>query len=305
MALLDGNDTKVQKLIQSFSKLDASSEGRIPVQEFTKVLKSINVEEDFISHALTRWQQNGDLEYKQFLRWLCTPEPIIMILFGPPGAGKGTLAAKALKMLGIPQLSTGDMLRAAVAEGSETGLQAKELMSKGALVSDELVIRIVEERISKEDCQKGYILDGFPRTKAQAEKLDSMLRDRGAMVSHVVALDVPDSLLKERICGRWIHKESGRSYHVKNVPPKSYLEAQKKSSAAEPSAANMLDDETGEPLMQRPDDTAEALEKRLEAYHGESTPILEHYRVVGIVSTINANAKIEDIWSEFEKIVAS
>eukprot|EP00746_Dinoflagellata_sp_MGD_P039360 gnl/MRDRNA2_/MRDRNA2_194919_c0_seq1.p1 gnl/MRDRNA2_/MRDRNA2_194919_c0~~gnl/MRDRNA2_/MRDRNA2_194919_c0_seq1.p1 ORF type:complete len:337 (+),score=66.18 gnl/MRDRNA2_/MRDRNA2_194919_c0_seq1:98-1012(+) len=296
-------DDICSKLIEAFSALDESGEGHIPKETFTAVLKGVDVNEELIQLALTRWH-NGSQEimYKQFLQWLYTDPPTIIILFGPPGAGKGTLAPKIVSTLGIPQLSTGDMLRAAIAEGSEVGLQAKEVMSSGGLVSDELVIRVVEERMSKDDCQKGYILDGFPRTEAQAEKLDSMLRDKASMVSHVVALDVPDSELKDRICGRWIHKSSGRSYHVKNVPPKSYIEALKQCSDAQPSVENMLDDETGESLMQRPDDTPEALEKRLEGYHTESKPILEHYKGVGIVHMINANAGIDDIWNNFRKI---
>merc|ERR1712188_154265 len=174
----------------------------------------------------------------------------VMILFGPPGAGKGTHGPKIVDLLGIPQLSTGDMLRAAVSAGTPVGMKAKALMSAGKLVGDDIVVGIISERIQEADCANGFILDGFPRTLAQSQMLDELLAKTGDCVTNVVALTVPDGLLEERICGRWIHKKSGRSYHVKFHPPKS-LAGQK------PSAKTMLDDVTGEPLMQRGDDTAE------------------------------------------------
>jgi adenylate kinase len=142
----------------------------------------------------------------------------VMILFGPPGAGKGSQAPKVVEKLGIPQLSTGDMLRAAVAAGTPVGKQAKAVMESGGLVSDDLVVGIISERIKKPDCAKGFILDGFPRTVAQASKLDAVLASSGEAVSCIIALEVPDAALTERICGRWVHKESGRSYHVKYAP---------------------------------------------------------------------------------------
>ena len=145
----------------------------------------------------------------------------VMILFGPPGAGKGSQAPKIVETLSIPQLSTGDMLRAAVAAGSEVGKQAKDVMASGGLVSDELVVSIIKDRITDEDCTGGFILDGFPRTVEQAKMLDAMLENSGDKVSLVLALEVPDAVLTERICGRWVHKASGRSYHVKYAKPKS------------------------------------------------------------------------------------
>ena len=163
----------------------------------------------------------------------------VMILFGPPGAGKGSQAPKIVDTLNIPQLSTGDMLRAAVAAGSEVGKQAKDVMASGGLVSDELVVSIIKDRIKDEDCTGGFILDGFPRTVEQAKMLDAMLEDTGDSVSLVLALEVPDEVLTERICGRWVHKESGRSYHVKFAKPKSLGEGDV------PSETTMLDDETG------------------------------------------------------------
>merc|ERR1711871_37208 len=189
----------------------------------------------------------------------------IMILTGPPGAGKGSQAPKIVETLNVPQLSTGDMLRAAVAAQTEVGKKAQAKMKAGELVSDDIVVGIISDRIKEMDCGWGFILDGFPRTVDQTKALDTMLNSSGEKVNSVVALTVPDELLQERICGRWIHKKSGRSYHVKNAPPKSF-------TGGVPTTANMLDDETGEPLMQRPDDTAAALVKRLEEYHKQTTP---------------------------------
>jgi len=214
----------------------------------------------------------------------------VMILFGPPGAGKGSQAPKIVDTLNIPQLSTGDMLRAAVAAGSEVGMKAKDVMASGGLVSDDLVVDIIKDRITEDDCTGGFILDGFPRTVEQAKMLDTMLSGSGDKVSLVLALEVPDEILTERICGRWVHKASGRSYHVKFAKPKSLGEGDA------PSETTMLDDETGEPLMQRADDTEEALTKRLESYHAQTVPILDHYSPAGVVTKVDANQKPEVVW---------
>ena len=210
------------------------------------------------------------------------------------GAGKGTHGPKIEDLLGIPQLSTGDMLRAAVAAKSEVGLKAAAVMKAGGLVSDEIVIGIIRDRIREPDCKFGFILDGFPRTLVQAQELDKMLSEEGACVTKVVELQVPDSVLEERICGRWIHKKSGRSYHVKYAPPKSM----KTDGSGKPIPESMKDDETGEALMQRPDDTASALVKRLKGYHGETVPILDHYKPHGIVAEVNANQGMDGVWGE-------
>ena len=220
----------------------------------------------------------------------------IMVLFGPPGAGKGSQAPKIVETLGIPQLSTGDMLRAAVAAGSEVGKQAKDVMASGGLVSDDLVVSIIKDRIKEADCAGGFILDGFPRTVEQTKMLDAMLAEDGEKVTYVVALAVPDEVLTERICGRWVHKASGRSYHVKFAPPKSLGDA-------EPSVETMLDDETGEPLMQRADDTEEALQSRLAGYHSQTVPILDHYKPTGVVHMIDANKAPPDVWTEIESVL--
>merc|ERR1719276_826781 len=218
----------------------------------------------------------------------------ILILFGPPGAGKGTHGPKIENLMGIPQLSTGDMLRAAVAAGTEVGKKAKAVMAAGGLVSDDIVVGIIRDRIKEDDCKYGFILDGFPRTLVQAKALDEMLAEEGAAVTKVVELSVPDGVLEERICGRWIHKKSGRSYHVKFAPPKSM----KLGADGGPVAETMTDDATGEALMQRKDDTATALKKRLASYHNETVPILNHYAPTGVVKTVNANQTMDGVWRE-------
>ena len=211
----------------------------------------------------------------------------IIILFGPPGAGKGTQAPTIVDALGTTQLSTGDMLRAAVAAGTEVGKAAEAVMKTGGLVSDDIVVKIIKDRVKEKDCEKGFLLDGFPRTLAQAKQLDAALAEDNEAVSLVLALAVPDDVLEERICGRWIHKESGRSYHAKFKPPKSLTDSK------EPSPETMLDDLTGEPLMQRDDDTKDALQARLKGYHDMTTPILDHY--ASVLTTVDANQPLEQI----------
>merc|ERR1711907_373717 len=225
----------------------------------------------------------------------------IMILTGPPGAGKGSQAPKIEEKLNIPQLSTGDMLRAAVANKTEVGKRAEKKMKAGELVSDDIVVGIISDRIQEADCSRGFILDGFPRPIAQTDALDTMLRRSREKVNSVIAISVPDELLEERICGRWIHKKSGRSYHATYGPskPRSLKKGMK------PTAENMLDDITGEPLMQRPDDTAEALKKRLAEYHAQTTPILKHYKpkLGSACAVINGDQKKDKVWSDIEKVL--
>jgi adenylate kinase len=217
----------------------------------------------------------------------------IVVLFGPPGAGKGSQAPGIVKRLSVVQLSTGDMLRAAVAEKTEVGLQAEALMQAGALVPDSVVVNIIRDRISQPDCDNGFVLDGFPRTLDQAHALDVMLAEYGESVRVVISLNTPDEVLEERICGRWVHKESGRSYHVKFKPPNSV-------------AVNntMCDDITGEKLMQRPDDTKSALHNRLQKYHQMSTPILAHYSEMGIVDEVKGDQKMSEISADIHGILS-
>jgi adenylate kinase len=226
----------------------------------------------------------------------------IMILFGPPGAGKGTQAPKIVDALDIPQLSTGDMLRAAVRNGTPVGLQAKAVMESGGLVSNEIVCGIIADRITEPDCARGFILDGFPRTVEQAQALDAMLSSKGEFVNSIVVFCVPDEVLEERICGRWMHKSSGRSYHTKFNPPK----AQRNDADGKVDPASMIDDETGDALYQRADDTAEALTKRLAGYHSKTTPILDHYAALGgMVHRVNANQAIDSVWGEVHEALKS
>lgn len=218
----------------------------------------------------------------------------IMVLFGGPGAGKGTQAPKIVKLLGIPQLSTGDMLRDVSSRDTPLGQKVLGLMKSGALVDDNIVIDVVRARIQLPDCNTGFILDGFPRTLPQAQALDAMLAANGEAINNVLVFDIPDSVLEARIGGRWIHKASGRSYHVKNAPPKS----QQLDAQGNVIPASMKDDLTGEPLFVRSDDNSAALVNRLKLYHSETMPILKHYAPRGICHKVNANQAIDQVWND-------
>lgn len=220
----------------------------------------------------------------------------IMMVFGAPGAGKGTQGARIVELLGIPQLSTGDMLREAVAAGTEVGKEAKAVMESGGLVDDSIMVSVIHDRIKEPDCKLGFILDGFPRTLPQALALDEMLATKGEAVSLVMAFDVDTAVLERRICGRWIDKASGRSYHVEYCPPKSM----KLGADGKPIPETMKDDKTGDLLMQRKDDTPEALIKRLDGYKTQTVPILDHYRPRGIVKSIDGGAQMEKVWKEVQ-----
>lgn len=181
-----------------------------------------------------------------------------LILLGAPGAGKGTQAAFICQKYGIPQISTGDMLRAAVKAGTPLGLQAKSVMEAGGLVSDELIINLVKERIAQPDCANGFLFDGFPRTIAQADAM----KDAGVKLDHVLEIDVPFDAIIERMSGRRSHPASGRTYHIKFNPPK----------------VEGKDDVTGEPLVQRDDDKEETVKKRLDVYSQQTRPLVDYYR---------------------------
>ncbi len=181
-----------------------------------------------------------------------------LILLGGPGAGKGTQAKFITEKFGIPQISTGDMLRAAVKEGTELGLEAKKYMDAGQLVPDDVIIGLVKERIKEPDCEKGFLFDGFPRTIPQAEAM----KEAGVQIDYVVEIAVPDEEIIKRMSGRRVHLPSGRTYHVIFNPPK----------------VEGKDDVTGEPLVQREDDKEETVRKRLEVYHAQTEPLVDFYK---------------------------
>ncbi|MEN3112245.1 adenylate kinase [Uliginosibacterium paludis] len=180
-----------------------------------------------------------------------------LILLGPPGAGKGTQAKFIAEKYGIPQISTGDMLRAAVKAGTPLGVQAKAVMDAGQLVSDDIIIGLVKERLTQPDCAKGYMFDGFPRTIPQADAL----KDSGVALDAVLEIDVPDAEIIERMSGRRVHPASGRTYHIRFNPPK----------------VAGKDDETGEDLVQRDDDKEDVVKKRLDVYHAQTEPLVAYY----------------------------
>lgn len=180
-----------------------------------------------------------------------------LILLGAPGAGKGTQANFIKEKFGIPQISTGDMLRAAVKAGTRLGLEAKAIMDAGGLVRDDIIIGLVKERITQDDCKNGFLFDGFPRTIPQAEAM----KEAGVDIDYVVEIDVPDSAILERMAGRRFHIASGRSYHIKFAPPK----------------VEGKDDVTGEDLVQRDDDKEETVKKRLDVYHQQTEVLVGYY----------------------------
>ena len=180
-----------------------------------------------------------------------------LILLGAPGAGKGTQAQFICKQFGIPQISTGDMLRAAVKAGTELGIAAKKIMDAGGLVSDDIIIGLVKDRLTQPDCAKGYLFDGFPRTIPQAQAM----KDAGVPIDYVLEIDVPFDAIIDRMSGRRVHPASGRTYHIKFNPPK----------------VAGVDDVTGEPLIQRDDDKEETVRKRLQVYNDQTRPLVEYY----------------------------
>ncbi|AUL47540.1 adenylate kinase [Bordetella trematum] len=180
-----------------------------------------------------------------------------LILLGPPGAGKGTQATFITQACGIPQISTGDMLRAAVKAGTPLGVEAKKVMDAGGLMPDDIIIGLVKDRLTQPDCANGYLFDGFPRTIPQADAL----KDAGVALDYVIEIAVPDEDIVKRMSGRWVHLASGRSYNVESNPPK----------------VAGRDDVTGEPLVQRDDDREETVRNRLATYHEQTSPLVQYY----------------------------
>ncbi|XP_021821422.1 adenylate kinase 4 [Prunus avium] len=231
-----------------------------------------------------------DLMTELLRRMKCSTKPDKrLILIGPPGSGKGTQSPIIKDDYCLCHLATGDMLRAAVSAKTPLGIKAKEAMDKGELVSDDLVVGIIDEAMKKPSCQKGFILDGFPRTVVQAEKLDEMLKNQGAKVDKVLNFAIDDAILEERITGRWIHPSSGRTYHTKFAPPKT----------------PGVDDVTGEPLIQRKDDTAAVLKSRLEAFHKQTEPVIGYYSQKGIVANLQAEKPPKEVTVEVQKALSS
>ena len=189
-----------------------------------------------------------------------------IILLGAPGAGKGTQAQFLMAKYGIPQISTGDMLRAAISAGSELGKEAKKVMDAGQLVSDQLIIGLVKERIAQDDCAEGFLLDGFPRTIPQADAM----KEQAIVIDNVIEFDVPDEVIVERMAGRRVHSGSGRVYHVVYNPPK----------------VEGKDDVTGEALIQREDDKAATVKKRLDVYHLQTLPLVDFYQQQATESSV-------------------
>lgn len=207
-----------------------------------------------------------------------------IILFGAPGAGKGTQAKLLVEKYGIPQISTGDMFRAAIANGTELGKKAKTYMDDGQLVPDDVTIGIVEERLAKEDCGKGFILDGFPRTLHQAEELQKILDKLGKTIDKVVVLDVDDNEILERITGRRMSRKTGKIYHVKYNAPV---------------------DENEEDIYQREDDNETAVKTRLKAYKEQTSPLFDYYKNLGKTVIINGKQEVAKITEDILRVLDS
>ena len=213
-----------------------------------------------------------------------------LIFIGPPGSGKGTQAQQLQRKQGIVQISTGDMLRAAVASGSELGQQAKAIMEAGQLVPDHLIVGMIEQRIAEPDCEKGFILDGFPRTTAQAEALSQMLSEKGTALDRVIEFEVDDAILIERISGRFTCAQCGEGYH--DTFKKSQTEG-------------TCDICGSTEFKRRADDKADKVKTRLDEYHALTAPLLPYYREKQLLSTVNAMAGIDEVGTQLNAILAN
>ena len=214
--------------------------------------------------------------------------PAVLILLGPPGAGKGTQARMLEETFGLVQLSTGDLLRAAVAAGTEAGRKAKAVMEAGDLVSDEIVIAILRDRLAEPDCAKGVILDGFPRTTVQAEALDALLAERGQQISAAISLEVDDAAMVTRISGRFTCAACGEGYH---------------DSFKAPQVADTCDKCGGTDMKRRADDNAETVASRLVAYHAQTAPLIAYYKRKGVLKSVDAMGDIDAIAADLARVV--
>tara|TARA_B100000287_G_C20655846_1_gene788529 strand:+ start:1681 stop:2328 length:648 start_codon:yes stop_codon:yes gene_type:complete len=212
-----------------------------------------------------------------------------IMLLGPPGGGKGTQAKYIENKWNIPQISTGDMLRENVKNNTDLGIEAKNYMEKGELVPDQVILNMMENRLQKNDCASGYILDGFPRTIPQAEGLTNLLNNIKQQLDIVILLNLDDEIIVKRMSGRRVHAESGRVYHVEYNPPK----------------IENKDDVTGEDLIIRPDDQESTVRNRLKVYEKQTSPLIEYYNNLNILNSIEANGSIEEINNKIKQSIDS
>lgn len=211
-----------------------------------------------------------------------------LVLLGPPGAGKGTQASAIVKKYSIPHISTGDIFRSNIKEGTELGKQVESYMNKGLLVPDELVVSIVKDRLTKDDCKNGFLLDGFPRTVAQAEALDEELSNMNIKLDRVINIEVGKEILIERAIGRRICKDCGATYHIKYNPSKE----------------EGICDVCGGELYQRDDDNKDTVEKRIEVYHKQTKPLIDYYDKKGLLLNVDGTKSIEEIFNEIVESLA-
>lgn len=211
-----------------------------------------------------------------------------IIMLGAPGAGKGTQAKMIAEEYGIPHISTGDIFRANVSSGTELGMEAKKYMDQGLLVPDELTVKILLDRVAKEDCAKGYVLDGFPRTIPQAEVLDEALNKLGEKIDHAIDVDVPDENIIKRMSGRRACLKCGATYHIQHIPPRK----------------EGVCDSCGSELVLRDDDRAETVANRLKIYHEQTQPLIEYYTGKGILKTVDGTMDMKEVFRAIKEILA-